>query len=217
MQQGNTKINPYVIIIVILIVVVGALAYNQWGRKDIDQKATVKQEKTVDIIDIVVGNEKAPVTVIEYFSYFCSFCKLFHDETYPQIVDEYISTGKVKFVLRAFPPFELGLAFLCANEQDKALEYHNELFAKSQEIQDVDSLKDLAGSVGLNENEFNTCMDTGKYAAETEAWYIQADADFTEVGVPVDQRGTPAFFINGELLLGAQPYENFVNVIDSKL
>jgi len=215
MQEGNTKINPYVVVIVILVIIVGVLVYNQWGKKDVDNGDNGKVD--VDIIDIVVGNEDAPVTIIEYFSYFCGYCKLFHDETYPEIVKEYISTGKAKFVLRAFPPYELGLALLCANEQDKALEYHEELFARSQEIESADTLKALAGNVGLNQDDFDTCVDTGKYAAEAEAWYAQADLDFTEAGVSTDQRGTPAFFINGELLLGAQPYENFIEVLDKML
>jgi len=224
METEKKKINPYIIVIVILVIAVVGFAYDKWGKgllpasvekpgpgSNTDADVTTLEE------DISIGNEDAPVTIVEYFSYFCGYCKLFHDETYPKIVEDYIINGKVKFILRIFPPYELGMAVLCANDQGKFLEYNNELFEKSADIQAVDDLRILAKDTGLDETQFNQCFDSQKYLAKAQEWYQQGQDNFEQAGVPEEQRGTPAFFINGEALIGAQPYENFVEAIERKL
>jgi protein-disulfide isomerase len=73
----------------------------------------------------------------------------------------------------------------------------------------VDTLKGLAPGLGLDAASFNDCLDSGKYAAE-----IQKDIqDGTSYGV----QGTPAFFINGILVSGAQPFDSFKAAIDAAL
>lgn len=216
------KINPYIIIIVVLLLIVAGFLYDKWGGnilpgsvEDIDKGSDVDLEILES--DITIGNDNAPVTIVEYFSYFCGYCKRFHDDTYSKIFEDYISNGKVKYVWRVSPPFELGVAVLCANNQEKFLEYHNKIFENTAGIEGVDDLKTLAKNIGLNEDEFNQCFDSEESLAKAQGWYEQTDKDFEKVGVPVEQRGTPSFFINGELLIGAQPYENFVEVIERKL
>lgn len=216
------KINPYIVIVVILVIAIVGFAYDKWG-KGILPASVEKEEKSsagqgvAFEGDIFVGNKDAPVTIVEYYSYFCSYCSLFHNDTYPKIVKDYISDGKVKYVFRPFPPFELGLAVLCANEQDKFLEYHNELFENASNIQAVDDLKVIARDIDLDEEKFNQCYDSQKYLAKAQEWYQGGGDDFERAGVPEDQRGTPAFVINGEMVIGAQPYDNFVEVIERKL
>lgn len=227
MENENKKINPYLIIIIVLVLVVGGFAYDKWGKGflpvSVEDAEKEKGEKNVEVNtdissgDIVIGSSNAPITIVEYYGYLCGYCKLFHDDTYPRIVENYISTGKIKYVFRSFPPYELGLSILCANEQGKFLEYHDEVFEKAGELQAADDLKVLAKNAGLNEGEFNQCFDSQKYLVQSQKWYTQADADFDKAGVPDNQRGTPTFFINGEMLIGAQPYENFVEVIERKL
>jgi len=219
-MEGTKKFNPYIIIIVILVVIIAGLLYNQWGKKILP--ASVEKPGTSSNIevfegDISIGNEDAPVTIVEYFSYFCGYCGLFDEETKPRIIENYVGPGKVKFVFRPYPPFELGMAVLCANDQDKFLEYHNELFENAGNIQKIDDLKILAKDIGLNESRFNQCFDSQKYLARAEEWYQQGDKDFEDAGIPENQRGTPSFFINGEILIGAQPYDKFVEVIERKL
>lgn len=227
METDNKKISPYLIIIIVLVLVVGGFAYDKWGKgflpSSVEDAEKGKGEKNVNVNtgvskgDIVIGNTNAPVTIVEYYSYFCGYCKMFHDDTYSKIVENYISTGKAKYVFRSFPPYELGASVLCANEQNKFLEYHDELFEKAEELQAADDLKILAKNIGLNEEEFNQCFDSQKYLTKSQEWYIQADADFDKAGVPDEQRGTPTFLINGEMLVGAQPFEKFVEVIEGKL
>lgn len=228
MEEVKTKkINPYLIAIVILALVVVGFAYDKWGKdflpasvekaEDLEKESTSGGEVAVLGGDIIIGNENAPVTVVEYYSYFCGYCGLFHRETYPKILEDYISNGKVKYVFRSFPPFELGMAILCANDQNKFSEYHDALFEKAQNIQQVDDLKTLAKDTGLDEGSFNECFDSQKYLAKTQEWYGQGSKDFENAGVPEDQRGTPAFFVNGELVVGAQPYDAFAKIIERKL
>ena len=219
MEEQKRKFNPYIIIIVILLIAVAVLAYNQWGKKTTDNGNS--QIKNIDVEisddDIQIGKTDAPVTIIEYFSYLCGYCKAFEDDIKPQILENYIQTGKVKLILRIFPPYELGQAVLCANDQGKILEYHNYLFQNNDKITSVDDLKIFAKTIGLNESDFNQCLDSGKYKSRAEDWYNQGMSDMEKAGIAEDKRGTPAFFINGEPVIGAMPYADFVKVIEEKL
>lgn len=202
----NKKI--YIIIIVILLLVVVFLAYNQFSNK--------KQPST-NYGDLVVGNDKAPVTIIEYYSYLCTHCKTFEDQTMPKITEQYIVTGKVKLIFRPFPPYELGQAVLCANDQGKFLELHNYLFANSSQINSTDIIKTFAQNVGLDTTKFNQCFDSGKYKSRAEELYNQGNSDFKKANIPSDKQGTPTFFVNGEAIIGAVPYDDFAKIIDKKL
>jgi len=220
-MDEKAKINPYTIIIVILIIIIAVFAYNQWGKKIFPASIETSDKGGVTVKlfedDIEIGNKDAPVTIVEYFSYLCGYCELFHDQTYPKILEDYITTGKVKYIFRPYPPYELSAAILCANEQDKFFEYHDVLFKNAGDIEKADDLKELAKNVDLDENEFNQCFDSQKYLDRAKEWYQQGQDDFEKAGVPENQRGTPTFFINGEPLIGAQPYESFVEMIERKL
>jgi len=227
MSEQKIKFNPYTIIIIILLLVVAILLYNQWGdgifsknnnngdTNNSNQASVVSVDITED--DIQIGSNDAPVSIVEYFSYFCGYCKLFYDETYQEILSDYITTGKVRIILRPFPPFEVSVAVLCAEEQDKFFDYHEALFENSNTIQAVEDLKTLAKNIGLDETKFNQCLDSQKYIEKAQNWYNQGQTDFEKAGVPEAQRGTPAFFINGEALIGAQPYDAFIEIIEKKL
>ncbi|MFH1134169.1 MAG: thioredoxin domain-containing protein [Nanoarchaeota archaeon] len=174
---------------------------------------------TVDMVkladdDAVHGSADAPVTMIEFSEYQCPYCARFVQQTLPQIEEKYIKTGKVKHIFRDFP---LGFhqnaqkaaeAAECAGEQGKYYEMHDKLFANQADL-GVDNYKKWAQELGLNTGDFNTCLDSGRMAAE-----IQKDmADGQAAGV----RGTPAFLINGQLVSGAQPFASFETVIEAKL
>ena len=185
--------------------------------QDESEIAPVFQEKEAILSDLQIGDSNAPVTIVEYFSYFCGYCVKFHSETLPQIKEKYVDTGKVRFIFRSTSPLELGIAVLCAREQDKFLEYNNYLFDHAKEIKEADNLVDFARNIGLNDVEFVSCYNSEKYLEKARGWYEQSNEDFEKAGIPSEQQGTPAFFINNELLLGAHPFENFVKVIEEKL
>jgi protein-disulfide isomerase len=221
----NIKPNPYIIVIAILALIVVGFAYNQWGKKIFPASVKGPGESDsgsvsdVGILegDVQLGNDDSPVTIIEYYSYFCGYCKLFDEQTKPRLIEDYVTPGKARFIFRPFPPFELGIAVLCANDQGKFLEYHNELFDNVENIEKIDDLKQIAKDLNLNEDQFNQCFDSQKYLAKVQEMYQQGANTFKEAGVPEDQRGTPAFVVNGELLIGAQPYDVFVDIIEKKL
>ncbi len=164
--------------------------------------------------DAFKGDANAPVTIVEFSEYECPFCAKYVNGAYSQIIENYVNTGKVKYVFRDFP---LGFheyaqkaaeAAECAGEEDKYWEMHDVLFA-NQHALDVDSLKMYALEIGLDEDDFNSCLDDGDMAEEV----MKDAADGQKYGVS----GTPGFFINGKLISGAQPYEVFVAEIEAAL
>ena len=164
--------------------------------------------------DAVKGDANAKVTIVEFSDYECPFCGRFFKETYPQIDEQYVKTGKVKMVFRDFPlsfhqnAQKASEAAECAGDQNKYWEMHDLLF-KNQQALSVSELKKYAGQLGLNQKTFDDCLDSGKNAAE-----VKKDmAEGSQYGVS----GTPAFFINGKKLVGAQPFSAFKAVIDAEL
>lgn len=96
----------------------------------------------------------------------------------------------------------------CARAQGKFWEYHDKLFANQQAL-GVDQLKQYAKDLGLNSDTFNACVDGGTYRPDV----LQDQKAGEQLGVS----GTPAFFINGRFMSGAQPYEAFTSIIDDEL
>ncbi len=164
--------------------------------------------------DPVKGSENALVTIIEFSEYQCPFCKRFFEQTLPQIEENYIETGKVRYVFRDFPlsfhqyAQKAAEASECADEQGKFWEYHDKLF-ENQDALDINSLKQYAKDLGLDTAKFSSCLDSGKMASEVEK-------DFTD-GSEYGVGGTPGFFINGIKVVGAQPYSVFEEIIEQEL
>ncbi|MGI5863714.1 MAG: DsbA family protein [Myxococcales bacterium] len=157
------------------------------------------------------GPADAPVTIVEFSDFQCPFCSR-AAKTADQVMANY--AGKVRLVFRDFPlPFheqapKASEAGLCANEQGKFWEMHDEMFSAQDKLS-VDDLKAAAKKLGLDSAKFDACLDSNKYAEQVK----KNTEDGKEAGV----QGTPAFFINGRLLSGAQPYEEFKRVIDEEL
>ncbi len=97
---------------------------------------------------------------------------------------------------------------MCAKEHDKFWEYHDKIFENQRKLGD-DDLKRYATEIGLDAEKFNECFDAGKYNAQV----TQDARDGAGLGVT----GTPAFFINGRFLSGAQPFEAFEKIIEDEL
>jgi protein-disulfide isomerase len=158
------------------------------------------------------GPAKAPVTIVEFSDFHCPFCRRVIP-TLTQLESKY--GGKIKLVFRDFPIESLHPgatkaheAARCANEQGKFWVYHDKLFTAPPKSS-PETFKELAKEIGLNLNAFETCLNSGKYQTA-----IKEDiAEGNRVGVS----GTPAFFINGRLISGAQPLEAFARIIDDEL
>ena len=159
----------------------------------------------------VKGAASAPVLMVEFSDFECPFSKKFSLETFPQIEKEYISTGKVKFAYRDFS-FHLQTkspvtASRCAGKLGKYWEMFDKI-SKSVMLE-KDSISIFAKEIGLDKDNFTRCLNDPSVKNE-----IQKDIDeAAKFGV----KGTPAFFINGRMLLGAMPFEVFKQVIDEEL
>ena len=164
--------------------------------------------------DAFLGDKDAPVTIIEFTDYQCSFCSRHFTNTFPQIKKEYIDTGKVKYVLRDYP---LGFhqfaqkaseATECAEEQDKFWEMHAKIFENNKSLS-AESFSQFATDLGLNASKFDECLSSDKYAEEVKKDF----ADGSASGIT----GTPGFFVNDKKVTGAQPFASFKAIIDAEL
>jgi protein-disulfide isomerase len=157
------------------------------------------------------GSANAPVQIIEFSDFQCPYCQRVNP-TVDQVLETY--GDRIHFVYRHFPLSNhpnarpAAEASQCAAEQGKFWPYHDKLFAAPSRLTDSD-LKQHAAELGLDAAKFNACVDSHKYKA-------QVDADL-QAGEDAGVNGTPAFFINGRMLGGAQPFEAFKQVIDEEL
>ncbi len=157
------------------------------------------------------GPEAAPVTIVTFSDFQCPYCSR-AIPTVDRVVKEY--DGKVRLVFRNFPlsfhdkAGKAAEAALCANEQGKFWQMHDQMFAHQDQL-DVSALTQAATTLGLDGAKLGSCLESGKYAAD-----VQRDI---EAGKKAGVSGTPAFFINGRMISGAQPYERFKEIIDAEL
>jgi protein-disulfide isomerase len=158
------------------------------------------------------GPATAPVTIVEFTDFHCPFCKQVLP-TLTQIESQY--GDKVRLVFRDYPIDNLHPAARraheaarCAHDQGKFWTYHDALFANAPKAS-PEQLQTYAQEVGLEVSAFEQCFNSGTYQAA-----VQRDM---EEGTRVGVTGTPAFFINGRLVSGAQPLESFVRVTEEEL
>ena len=166
-----------------------------------------------------MGDANAPIHIIEYGDFQCPYCLKFWRETEPQLIDEYVNTGKVYFEYRSMGEF-LGEesqwsaeAVYCAGDQGRFWEYHDTLFSNwtGENVGDFtkEKLIGYAGSVGLDVQAFEKCLSEEKHKATVEQDTANAQAD----GV----HATPTLIINGTKVEGAQPFDVLKHMIEELL
>lgn len=175
----------------------------------------------------IKGNANAKVTLIEFTDYECPFCSRHFQNTLPQIENEYVKTGKVRYVIRDFPleqihPVALKAAEAanCSGEQGKYWEMHDALFTNQSGLS-LKQIPNYAQALGVDTGTFKDCLESGKYAAKV----LKDLAEAKKVGIS----GTPTFFVGltdpkggSEIkavkrIVGAQNYAAFKAVIDNLL
>ena len=164
------------------------------------------------------GPADAPVLIEEFSDFQCPFCGRFALETGPQLIEAYAGTGLVRFDYRHFafigPESQRAAeAAECAAEQGAFWPYHDIVFANQQgenrgAFRD-EALLAFAEAAGLDPEAFQACLDSGRYRDVV----LQESAEARQRGVT----GTPTFFINGQKVEGAQPYEVFRRIIETEL
>jgi protein-disulfide isomerase len=186
---------------------------------------TAAQAMTLGPRDAILGNASATVTLVEYGDYQCPFCGEFYSQTEPEIIQNYVNTGKVRFVFRDFAflgpeSTAAAEAAQCAEDQNKLWEYHDALYSAKVADDANGGQEDdgffttaeftkLAEQTGLNMPTFTSCVNN-----DTDANIVaQERSNGTAAGI----NSTPTFLINGTMITGAQPYSVFQQALDSAL
>ncbi|WP_061081833.1 DsbA family protein [Nocardiopsis alborubida] len=166
-----------------------------------------------------MGPVDAPVVMVAYSDYLCPFCARWVHRTQPELVEAYVDPGLVRIEWREFPYLgensrTLALGAVAAGNQDRFWEYHARVYDAPEDFTgDADevraSMLDAAGEIGLDTDAFARDLD----APESEE---AVERDFTE-GQDMGMSGTPAFLVNGDPVLGAQPLDAFTDSIDAAL
>ncbi len=162
--------------------------------------------------DPIMGAEDAPITIVEFSDFNCGFCGRFANDTLQRLLTDY--EGQIRFVYRDMPiiggqnSVETAIAAECADDQGQFMGFHNLLFSDTAARTREDFIG-FANELGLDEATFTTCLDDPAKSDEVLLDLLDGQA----LGIT----GTPAFYINGRFISGAQPYEIFKTVIDREL
>ncbi len=166
-----------------------------------------------------IGDENAPIIIVEYTDYQCPFCSRHYDQTFPLIFENFVETGIVRYVFKDFPLANIhpqaekaAEAARCAGDQGQYLGIHNILFERQGSWGRGDTSENFlnfAEELGIDTRLFEECLASGQYEEAVKA-------DLNE-GIQFGVTGTPAFFINGYPVSGAQPYSLFEEAISTLL
>lgn len=192
------------------------LAYN---NESSEPENNLTKTKLIEGGSPILGNSSAPITILEWGDYQCTFCYRFHESTLRVLEKDYIETGKVKLVFKDFPlngPDSVlaAEAAYCASDQGKYWQYHNELYKnwggeRTGWITRY-TLEVFANTIGLDREKFNQCLDEHKYLDKVNTLHRFGQ----EIGIDA----TPSFLVfNNDKIIkirGNQPLEVFLKTID---
>ena len=186
------------------------------GPDQISMDALMKKSA---LPDMVMGDAKAPVTIIEYASMTCPHCAHFQETTFPELKKRYIDTGKVRYIFREFPLDNLAAAAFmlarCAGELDSGKYYAmiDTMFAQQRTWaveKPIPPLMAIAKQAGFTEKSFDECLANQKLLNGIEDVRQRAIKDF-------QVESTPTFFVNGTRKVGALTIDEMAKVIDPML
>jgi protein-disulfide isomerase len=207
----------YLSIPIIIGIIVGGFVVG-YGTNS-NNSETLTSEKLIKNGSPIMGNIDAPITILEWGDYQCTYCYKFHQNTLNIINEEFIKTGKVKIIFKDFPlngpDSKLAAeASYCAQDQQKYWEYHDELYknwgGERTGWVTREALTKFAQSTELNIEEFNKCLDVHKYQNKVDSIHNFGK----EIGIDA----TPTFLVfNDEKIIkirGNQPLEVFLKTFD---
>jgi len=229
MENKKNQLNIGLAIIVAGVIIAGAILLHNGKTPTVPTTAPTQPATTAGVIkpvsasDFIQGNPNSKVVMVEYADYQCPFCGRFYTNTIQPIEKDYVATGKITFVYRDFAFLgaesqKSAEAASCANDQGKYWEYHDYLFThqngENQGNFADKNLESFAKTLGLNTDQFNTCLSSGKYT--------QAVKDSTAEGTSIGVNGTPHSFIlvDGKVVSdinGALPLSEVTAKLDAAL
>jgi protein-disulfide isomerase len=204
-----------------LVLVLGVLAYLFLGSSGDTGGGDTALERELAVAgplgDMAKGNPDAPVTVIEYASLTCSHCANFAVNTLPHLVENYVETGQVYYILREFPYDPIATAgFMLARcaGSDRYFGFADTLFERQAQWAftqtPIEDLKAIARQGGFSEERFDQCM-------KDEAIFNHVKEVATRARDKFGVNSTPTFFVNGEKVEGALPWNEFEPIIKKAL
>lgn len=191
-----------------------------WAQSAPQSTGSVDMEKLLEpgsLEEEAMGEEDAPVTIVEYASMTCPHCRDFHETTFPELKKDYIDTGKVRFIFREFP-FDprAAAAFMLARcaPEGKYFPMVDVLFKQQDTWARAESaippLLNIAKLAGFTQESFQACLTDQELLDDINAVRERASEDF---GVD----STPTFFINGQKYSGALTIEQMSAILDPML
>lgn len=204
------------------VLLIGGAAAPAQAPAQSERFAPPRVQMKLGALEYALGSATAPVTLVEFTDYQCPFCRRFQADDWPQLKRNYVDTGKVRFIVRDLPlSFHSNArpaaeAAHCAGEQGHFWPMHAGLLGKDADLS-RQGLEARAGALGVDTSRFRACIAANKYESAIAANAAQADA----LGI----HGTPAFVVgaaahgtlDGLLLEGALPYEDFRMVLEALL
>ena len=180
---------------------------------------SMAQDAAREVLEMTMGDENAPVTVIEYASFTCPHCMRFHTEVFPLIKENYIDTGKVRFTIREvyFDKYGLwaGMIARCAGPDryfgltDILYHQQSDWSRAENETALVEKLYAIGRQAGQTNDELDACLQDSDFAqALVERYQETATAD--------EVTGTPSFIVNGKKVQN-MPYEDFAKILDDAI
>jgi protein-disulfide isomerase len=167
--------------------------------------------------EMTVGKADAPVTMIEYASLGCPHCANFHRDVYPQVKKNYIDTGKVKMIYRDFPLGRPALAATMIARCSGSQRYFGmiQIFFQSQQQwssaeNPLDALKKTARFGGMSSQDVDACLSNQGILDHVQELARKGQEEHKI-------QATPSFIVNGELISGGLPYDDFKAVLDKAL
>lgn len=227
MAKKKQNFNPWMLTTFILFALIigfaagslsgGGFSFNFGGESEFGE---IKLSgRTGGGVEATLGSPDAPVVIEEYSDYQCPYCQRFYTQTLGELEKNYIETGKVRLVYKDFPlsfhanAAPAAVAAYCAGEQDNYWGMHDALYlnlslwSKAEDANGV--FKAIAKELKLNKKKFAECIESGRYDDKITA--NQAE------GVRAGISGTPGFLVNGQKVVGAQPFAVFKALIDAEL
>lgn len=215
----------YFAVVVIAVAIIAGFVYFNKPKAD-------GVEIPVSAQDPQIGNTDAKVTVVEFSDYSCPFCAAasgyneemvsYMKERSPNwepivsnLMKDYVDTGKVRFVAKYSQGHSGGhpaqLVAWCLNDQSSELhwEFYKLAYENLNDVENLTKMKTLAEGLNADMAELNECLDSGKH----DSRFNEEQSQGANAGV----RGTPAFFVNGKMIVGAVPYSQFKAIVDEAL
>ena len=213
-RRTRSPLRTYGLIAAIAVVAIGLVAVVAWAG----QRGSSSSEPKPVSTDKSVGAAEAPVVVVEYADFQCPYCGQFAAGPEAQLREEYVGTGKVRFVYRHFAfigdeSMWAAEASECANDQGRFWEYHDKLFeeqaGENQGAFSRDNLKQFAADLGLDTTAFNQCLDSEKFKSKVE----QENRDARNLRI----QATPTVVVNGKVVPNGAVYSVLKAAVEAAL